>query len=903
MLGGLAIEHAADDRAQPPSLEPTHTPPGALGAAAAQRRPLALLALLAIAGEAGRSRDEVLLHLWPDSTPVRARNVLKQTLYALRRDLGAPDLVLASGERLQLNPAVLTSDVAELEAALDRGEIERALALYRGSFLDGFSLPNVPEFERWAQRERERLVARIDAARERLCHEPPDLQISPEASPPRAPRRRTTTPWRSRRWIAALVALTSLAAVQAARRAYGTAPAPATIDPHTMAVLPFDVANADTALRFLANGMVDLLAVRLTGDRDGGLRAVAPRIALGAWERASGTQTTPAALALAERLGAGRVLRGGVVGTPGHLALTADLLAVPGGRAMARASVSGSADSLSVLVDRLAATLLLGADAADAGAEPAVRMALAATPLAAIRDYVEGQAAYRAGHYDAAVQRFDRALARDSMFALAALGLAQSAGWAGASAPTIQRGARLAWRYQDRLPQRARLVLLASVGGADALRTGYAPDAAVTTAVEHAADANPDDPEMWYRLGDHYLHLGPAIGLAAPIERASAAFRRAIALDRTFVPPIIHLIQLAARSGDTSAVRRLATELLQHDSTSESAQFIRWRTAVALGDSAALRTLQSRFDEMPLGTLRLILTTAQGDAVGLGDADRALEAMLRHSATADERANALVHAHAYALDRGRRSDAVRATEALRDAEPVPRWHLRIRVLDALYGGGDTAAARAAIDTLRSFADAPLANDARERSAQYDDITVVTQWRLWAGDRRGLARALQRLTAAGSPRDSLRRVVANRMAAALLRAIAANTDGSRDLETVVALDDLVAANVVAPFEWPWLYPALVAARLFAINDRPQRALTAVRRRATYFPESTYLSASLELEARLAAQLGDSARARAIRRDLDALRAPSRADADGLGPATTARGRSPLVHRRVPRSRPA
>ena len=682
MLGGLAIEPAAEQRAQSPCPAPSDTSPPVNGAAV-QRRPLALLALLAMAGDGGQSRDELLLHLWPDSTPMRARNVLKQTLYALKRDLHAPDLMLVRGDHLQLNPAVMTSDVAELEAALDRREIERALALHGGPFLDGFSLPNVPEFERWAREQRERIAARVDAARKRPDAEPADHELRIDPSRAHTARRRTSTSWRFRSGIAALVALTSLAAVHTARRVHDPAAAHPAVDPMAMAVLPFDVGGADPALEFLARGMVDLLAVRFAGDREGSIRTVSPRVALNAWEgtpAARTSESTPAAaVRVAEQLGAGRVLRGGVVGTSAHLVLTADMLAVPSGKVLARASVVGAADSLTLLVDRLAATLLLGTDGADAGAERAV--ALAATPIAAIRDYVEGQAAYRAGQYDDAVQRFERALARDSMFALAALGLAQSAGWAGASAPTIQRGVRLAWRYQDRLPQRAKLILLASVGGAEALQTGYAPAAALTSAIEQAAEANPDDPEMWYRLGDHYLHLGPGIGLAAPLERASAAFRRAIAIDGTFVPPFIHLIQLAVRFGDSATVRRLASQLLQRDSTSESAQFVRWRTAVALGDSVALRSIRSRFEEMPLGALRLILTTAQCEAVGLGDADRALEAMLRHSATADERANALVHAHAYALDRGRWAEALRATDAISDADPVPRWHLRIRVLD------------------------------------------------------------------------------------------------------------------------------------------------------------------------------------------------------------------------------
>jgi DNA-binding SARP family transcriptional activator len=104
LLGTVSIEHAA-----------------------VRRRPLALLAFLATAGEAGRAREEVLLHLWPDSTPARARNVLKQTLYTLRRDLHAPDIVLTYGDRYRLNPAVITSVVAEFEAALERGDVVRAL--------------------------------------------------------------------------------------------------------------------------------------------------------------------------------------------------------------------------------------------------------------------------------------------------------------------------------------------------------------------------------------------------------------------------------------------------------------------------------------------------------------------------------------------------------------------------------------------------------------------------------------------------------------------------------------------------------------------------------------------------------------------------------------------------------
>ena len=60
---------------------------GPVGGAAAHRKSLALLALLALAGDRGISRDKLLAYLWPETDPDRAGHRLTQALYALRRDL------------------------------------------------------------------------------------------------------------------------------------------------------------------------------------------------------------------------------------------------------------------------------------------------------------------------------------------------------------------------------------------------------------------------------------------------------------------------------------------------------------------------------------------------------------------------------------------------------------------------------------------------------------------------------------------------------------------------------------------------------------------------------------------------------------------------------------------------
>ena len=53
--------------------------------AAAQRKTLALLALLAAAGRNGLSRDKLIAYLWPETDTDHGRTLLNQACYALRR--------------------------------------------------------------------------------------------------------------------------------------------------------------------------------------------------------------------------------------------------------------------------------------------------------------------------------------------------------------------------------------------------------------------------------------------------------------------------------------------------------------------------------------------------------------------------------------------------------------------------------------------------------------------------------------------------------------------------------------------------------------------------------------------------------------------------------------------------
>ena len=140
----------------------------AIGGPAAQRRRLALLALLGSSPGGGLSRDKLVAYFWPEEDRDRARHFLSDSLFTLRKTLGK-DVLLKAGDDVRVNPDVLDVDVMQFEQLVARGDLAEAVALYRGPFLDGFFIADAPEFERWAESERDRLARRYALCVEQLA--------------------------------------------------------------------------------------------------------------------------------------------------------------------------------------------------------------------------------------------------------------------------------------------------------------------------------------------------------------------------------------------------------------------------------------------------------------------------------------------------------------------------------------------------------------------------------------------------------------------------------------------------------------------------------------------------------------------------------------------------------------
>jgi len=141
---------------------------GTPGPRITHRRAEALLALLALAGSRGCTRHRVLGLLWPDADEAHARHTLRDALLLVRQALGA-DAVLAEGDALRLNPAVLTTDVIEFTRSIGSAPLADAVRVYRGPLLEGFFLDGAAEFEQWLLGERTRLAREYAEAVERLA--------------------------------------------------------------------------------------------------------------------------------------------------------------------------------------------------------------------------------------------------------------------------------------------------------------------------------------------------------------------------------------------------------------------------------------------------------------------------------------------------------------------------------------------------------------------------------------------------------------------------------------------------------------------------------------------------------------------------------------------------------------
>src|SRR2546422_653645 len=331
------------------------------------------------------------------------------------------------------------------------------------------------------------------------------------------------------------------------------------LDPNLVAVAPFDV--LDPKLELWHEGLVDVLSRNLDGA--GQLRTVSPTVVIRRW---SGRADPASAEELGRRTGARLTVFGNIVGAGlDTVRISASILDAASGNVVAQVERRDLTARMDRLSDSLTVALLreLGQTRPIA----AVRLSsFGSTNLSALREFLRGEHFFRALALDSALAHYRHAIAADSTFAPALRRIYQVLWWQGhQDSLWVTYAFRAAALNHHLAPRESLLVtidsLAAAINGAHWQRaTGTAvwnEGQRLYRTLEEATRRYPEDPEIWYNLGEARYHFGFGPGGSATQRQIREAMDRAIALDSGVAPAIVsHTIECALRSQDVAAAQR-----------------------------------------------------------------------------------------------------------------------------------------------------------------------------------------------------------------------------------------------------------------------------------------------------------------------------------------------------------
>jgi len=404
----------------------------------------------------------------------------------------------------------------------------------------------------------------------------------PGAAEPAVPARRPKPRWLAPALVASVMAV--VLGVGWVRARAG----PRNAGEQALAVFPFSVRGSPT-LDYLREGMVDLLSAKLEGTT--GVRSIDPRATIAA-ARGTDRLEPRRAAAAALRLGARWLVLGDVVEIAGRVTLGATLYSTNDpARPVLTRSVEGDATRLAELVDDLAGQVLAGQIRTRDTALTRIA-SLTTHSLPALKAYLAGEQALRAGRDAEADGLFQEAVNLDSTFALAKYRLAIITVWVPRA--DVLALAEDAARHADRLTPLARDLLLAyrayRLGAADQAERSY----------RQITATHPDNVEAWIMLGETWFHHNPYRGRNQ--EESETAFRRALALDSINPHALIHLARAAAFGGRRATLDSVVSQFLALYPSAERGLELRALRAFAAGDSLeSLRVISQALTQSDVG--------------------------------------------------------------------------------------------------------------------------------------------------------------------------------------------------------------------------------------------------------------------------------------------------------------
>ncbi len=466
-------------------------------------RHLAVLAVIALFARP-ISRDALVEMFWGGEDESRARHSLSNALSGLRGVLGA-DAITARRDTIALSEdARVEVDTVQFTSAYESGDDARAVAVYGGRFLDAVHVPDAPEFDDWASRERgklerrfvevcERHVSQLQrgmatsaalAAAERWLDAAPtssaavavvaklkaEQRSSSDAMSPASPRPVLTpapaaivaesaptqppTTVSRRRWPIVLGVIAASLVVALVWRVRNSSSEASAATRPIVAVTSIEDVRGDTSIDWLRVALPRMIATDLDGLR--GVESVAPSRVRDVVARLTGSGsarlTEDKSMDVARRLRANWSVTGGLSVAPTGYVLDVTV------RNVANVSESETFTILAAnpvelgrqAANRVAAILAVGpgGTARYSGVETA--------SADAYRHFTRGMLSLSAEKLGDAATQLDSAIAEDSGFVEAIRGREAVAGALGDESGE-HRLALLAARHEDRLPELERL--------------------------------------------------------------------------------------------------------------------------------------------------------------------------------------------------------------------------------------------------------------------------------------------------------------------------------------------------------------------------------------------------------------------------------------------------------------
>lgn len=375
---------------------------------------------------------------------------------------------------------------------------------------------------------------------------------------------------RRRRWVIPAVALGAV--VTAAGAFWFRQHDRPTLDRNLLAIAPFEVLGGAGDLGFWREGLMDLLAANLDGA--GAVRTVSPSLVMRRWK---GRHDPASLTTLGRTTGAAVGLLGRIVGAGrDSVRVTVSLIDIATGRSRGEIQHHDAIERIDRLGDSLAIGVLREIGRMQPGG--ALRRETSrVSGLPALKAYLQGEQHFRRAEWDSARASYGRAVALDSAFALALARIGRTYSWQRYGADSLARVFALrAGAHNRGLAPRESLLIVA-----DSLRSvvyGYQRDPSywrharrLLRTLETAVARYPEDPEVWYALGDARFHFAIGPGLSATETQVLAAFDRAISLDSAYALAYIHAAELGFAAADPVHGVRYARAFLMLAPTDVSA--------------------------------------------------------------------------------------------------------------------------------------------------------------------------------------------------------------------------------------------------------------------------------------------------------------------------------------------